>query len=135
MPRGGYRPGAGAKKGSQHHGTLDKLALREAARKQIEPHIAEMIEAQAAHAKGLKYLVTRDATGKFIKVTEAMAGTLAPDAIVEVWEKEPSTQAFTDLMNRALDKPAEQKQEIDVTITNTLQAKVDAVRKRGQSRS
>ena len=30
---------------------------------------------------------------------------------LEVWEKDPSVQAFTDLLNRALDKPKEQEQE------------------------
>jgi hypothetical protein len=28
--------------------------------------------------------------------------------------KDPSVQSFTDLMNRALDKPKEQEQEIDL---------------------
>jgi len=35
------------------------------------------------------------------------------EEIIEVWEKDPSVQAFTDLLNRALDKPAEQKQEFE----------------------
>jgi hypothetical protein len=30
--------------------------------------------------------------------------------IIEVWEKDPSVQAFTDLMNRTIDKPVEQVQ-------------------------
>lgn len=67
-----------------------------------------MLEAQISHAKGLKYLVTRDKkTGKFIRVGPAMAGMVGEETI-EVWEKDPSVQAFSDLMNRALDKPAEQ---------------------------
>jgi hypothetical protein len=32
------------------------------------------------------------------------------EEIIEVWEKDPSVQAYTDLLNRALDKPAEQVQ-------------------------
>ena len=31
---------------------------------------------------------------------------------IEVWEKDPSVQAFTDLLNRYLDKPKEQEQEV-----------------------
>lgn len=70
-----------------------------------------MLAAQIANAQGLKYLVTRDKkSGKFIRVTEAMARAKSGDheEIIEVWEKDPSVQAFTDLLNRALDKPAEQ---------------------------
>ena len=36
------------------------------------------------------------------------------EEIVEVWEKDPSIHAFTDLMNRALDKPKEQVLELNV---------------------
>jgi len=76
-----------------------------------------MLEAQITHAKGLKYLVTREKSGKFVRVTEAMAKARlgSDDFIVEVWEKDPSTQAFSDLMNRAYDKPKEQEQEVAVT--------------------
>ncbi len=33
---------------------------------------------------------------------------------MEVWEKDPSIHAFSDLMNRALDKPKEQVLELNV---------------------
>ena len=36
------------------------------------------------------------------------------EEIVEVWEKDPSIHAFTDLMNRALDKPKEQVLELSI---------------------
>ena len=36
------------------------------------------------------------------------ASCASTEEIIEVWEKDPSVQAFTDLMNRTLDKPAEQ---------------------------
>ena len=35
----------------------------------------------------------------------------AKEEIIEVWEKDPSVQAFTDLLNRAIDKPADQLPE------------------------
>lgn len=70
-----------------------------------------MTEAQIANAKGLKFLVLRHAkSGKFIKRIEDASGTIKvnPDQeIIEVWAKDPSVQAFTDLMNRTIDKPAE----------------------------
>lgn len=107
MPRGGKRKGAGRPKGQQ---TLDKEAARAIVRETVYANLAPLLEAQIANAQGLKYLVTRDKkTGKFIRVTEAMAKAKQGDdeEIIEVWEKDPSVQAFTDLMNRALDKPAE----------------------------
>ena len=70
-----------------------------------------------SHAVGLKYLVVRDKkSGKFVRVGEALARQSEAETI-EVWEKDPSVQAFTDLMNRALDKPAEALQQHAVSGT------------------
>lgn len=38
----------------------------------------------------------------------ALNAHAATEEIVEVWEKDPNISAYADLMNRALDKPAEQ---------------------------
>jgi len=104
-------------KGYKTQKTLTKEAGREALRQLVLAQMADLAAAQLANAKGLKYLVTRDKkTGKFIRVGEAMAGNQTEETI-EVWEKDPSVQAFTDLMNRALDKPAEQEQAVAVTGT------------------
>ena len=123
MAKGGKRPGAGRKVGYQSPNTLDKIAAREHVRQMVIAKLTPLLEAQFANACGLKYLVVRDKrTGKFIRVTEAMARQLegkaeAEHESVEIWEKDPSVQAFTDLMNRALDKPADQKQEHEVSGT------------------
>ena len=71
-------------------------------------------------------------TGKFLRVTAPMAkAKLGEDEeIIEVWEKDPSVQAFTDLLNRALDKPKEQGQEIKLTGSEDLIAKLHAARAR-----
>ena len=99
--------------------TLSKELARNVLRERILAEMGPMTDAQIAHAKGLKYLVTRDKkTGKFIRVTEAMARVkvlASTEEIIEVWEKDPSVQAFTDLLNRALDKPAEQEQSLAVS--------------------
>lgn len=99
--------------------TRDKIAAREAARQLITSRLEPLFEAQIANAMGIKYLVTRDKkTGKFIRVTEAMAKAKdlgENEETIEVWEKDPSVQAFTDLMNRALDKPAEQIQQVELS--------------------
>lgn len=81
-----------------------------------------MTAAQIAQSKGLKYLVTRNKNGKFVRVTEAMAKARLSDDefIVEVWEKDPSTLAYTDLTNRYLDKPTEAPQQHEVSGTLTL---------------
>lgn len=131
--RGGYRRNAGRKKGGKWPSTLEKAAARDAVRTFVIANLRPMLEAQLAHAKGLKYLVVRNTkTGKFIRVTEAMAKARlgADEEIIEVWEKDPSVQAFTDLLNRALDKPKEQEQEIKITGSDELVARIHAARAR-----
>ena len=45
--------------------------------------------------------------------------------MIEIWEKEPSAQAYTDLMNRYMDKPKEQAQELDVKGDHTLTIRIE----------
>jgi hypothetical protein len=123
--RGGARPGAGKPKGTKNRSTIAKEAAREALRQIVLARMESLVSAQMAHAEGLKYLVTRDKkSGKFIRVTEAMAkaksGLADNEETIEVWEKDPSVQAFTDLMNRAIDKPAEQEQSVNLNGTFVL---------------
>jgi len=133
MPRGGPRPNSGPKPGSKHAATITKEQAREALRQIVLKHMDEMAAAQVANAKGLKYLVTREKkSGKFIRVTEAMArAAQGSDAeSIEVWEKDPCVQSFTDLMNRALDKPKEQEQELKLTGDEALITALSAGRRR-----
>lgn len=112
MARGGKRPGAGRPKGTNG---LEKEAARELLRKMVFERFGPLIEAQMSNAEGIKYLVVRDAkSGKFIRVSKALADEklAAGEELIEVWEKDPSIQAFSDLMNRAMDKPKEQEQEV-----------------------
>lgn len=101
--------------------TLAKEEAREIVRGLVIDAMRPMIEAQIAHAQGLKYLVARHkTTGKFAKLTEELtaaisAGTNPDYESIEVWSKDPSVQAFSDLMNRAIDKPKEQELEIKLT--------------------
>ena len=83
--------------------TLQRQRVRDI----VTPHILEMIAAQVANAKGLSYLVYRDEeTGKFERVRD-VTEVDQDQVTIEVWQKDPSVQAFTDLMNRAIDKPQE----------------------------
>ena len=96
---------AGRKKG------FDALRQHERLREMFVKAQDEMVDAQIAAAKGLKYLVARDKKGgKFKHLTEAEAkailnGQDTERYIVEQWEKPPSTRAFADLTDRVLGKP------------------------------
>lgn len=121
MPRPKGTPKTGGKpKGYKAPATLTKEAAREALRQVVLEEMRDMTAAQIAHAKGLKYLVARETkTGKFTRLTQEqtekiLAGETDEFAFIEVWEKDPNVQAFTDLMNRALDKPKEQEQDVNV---------------------
>lgn len=117
MPRGGKRPGAGRPKGSKEKQTLEKEALRLIVRERVAAELMPMLDSQIKHAKGLSYLVWRDKkTGKFKPVPSAeMAETLSEQGeVLEIWPEKPNVQAFTDLLDRALDKAA-QPVKADVT--------------------
>jgi hypothetical protein len=134
--KGGARPGAGMPLGYKTRKTIEKEEARAAFRQIVLNEMEELLEAQMAHAKGLKYLVARHkASGKFAKLTEELALKIANGQAdeyeaIEVWSKDPSVQAFTDLMNRALDKPKEQEQEIKLSGEVSLIEKLLAGRKR-----
>jgi len=100
-----------------------KRTVREIVRTLITPHLRPLIEAQVAQACGLKYLVKRDPEGRFRRIgPEGVDG----EGVIEVWEKDPSTPAFTDLLNRAIDKPKEQEQEIILHNSEALLARLDS---------
>lgn len=135
MARGGRQPGAGRPKGRKNEATIDREWERELHRRQVLAERGAMTEAQIAHAKGLRYLVARHkTTGKFTKLTEELMQVIASGEnpeyeAIEVWSKDPSVQAYTDLMNRALDKPKEQMQDIHITGQINI---VDVLRQRHQ---
>ncbi len=103
--------------------TLDKIAAREYVRNRVMDELDPLLEAQFDNAKGISHFMLRDPeTGQFKRLTdpaEIVAALNAPGAgegsTYYIYAKDPSIQAFTDLMNRALDKPKEQKQEVEIT--------------------
>jgi hypothetical protein len=133
--RGGARPNSGPKKGAKYAKTLTKEAARDALRQIVLAEMRDLVGAQLANAKGLSYLVGRDKAGKFTRLTgkeaeKALAGS-SDYVVIEVWEKDPSIAAFTDLMNRSLDKPREQEQVIEVRGTlEVVAARLETARKR-----
>lgn len=112
MPRGGKRSGAGRPKGTRNPATITKEQAREALRQTVLKHMDGMLAAQIAHSKGIGHLYTRDKHGKFTKIeNQAEIDRLLSEGDEDrdywIFSKDPSVQAFTDLLNRALDKPAE----------------------------
>jgi hypothetical protein len=92
-------------------------------REQIKEHLEPILHAQLSNAQGIKYLVVRERKGgKFVRVHEAMArgaknGKLGKDEeIIEVWEKDPSVHAFSELLNRAYGKAKEPDRRLEVRV-------------------
>jgi hypothetical protein len=117
MPR---PAGSGKPKGYKAPQTQTKEAARELTRVLVTASLKPMLQAQIAHAIGIGHLYTRDKAGKFTKIEdEAEIDRLLAEGIQGehywIFMKDPSVQAFTDLMNRAIDKPREQEQEIRLT--------------------
>ena len=108
----------GRPKGRLNDATLSKQAIRQAIQDKVAANLEPMLDAQIEHAKGIKHLMLRDADGgKFERVTdvEQIDAALATGRAFWLFTKDPSVQAFTDLMNRAADKPAEQEQDVAVS--------------------
>ncbi len=132
MARGGRREGAGRPKGSKDLHTQTKEAARELVRQMVWAELEPLVAAQIAQAKGVNYLVVREAsTGKFLRIAGPNERIKKAEELIEVWHKPPSTTAFIDLMNRALDKPKEQAFEVDVVDWDKRIARLKAARKRG----
>lgn len=116
--------------------TLDKIAAREFVREQVTAALGPMIRAQIANALGIGHVFTRDKKGKFTRIEdEAHINRLLTDGTEGehywIFAKDPSTQAFTDLVNRAIDKPKEQEMEIRVSgALSIVTARLKEARKR-----
>ncbi len=111
---------AGRKVGHKRPATLEKEASREALRQIVLRHMDVLLKAQIANARGIGHVYTRDKNGRFSKIEdEKVVDTLlaSGDEGKDYWifTKDPSIQAFTDLMNRALDKPKEQEAEVKLS--------------------
>lgn len=118
MPRPRGRP-----KGT---GGWDKARAYQRLREIVWANQDALHEAQVKNALGIRYLVSRDKkTGKFTKISEEQAkerlsdaAWLANNELLEVWDERPNVQAYTDLMNRVLGKPAE---HVEQTVSGGLE--------------
>ncbi len=111
--------GSGRKKGTLGPHNMAKLEAREFVRQTITAELAPMLKAQIAHAKGIDHFFLRDPkTKQFVKIEDPKMIETAlnmgdKDDYFWIFSKDPSVQAFTDLLNRALDKPTD---SVDVTV-------------------
>lgn len=133
MPFNG-KAGPGRPRGRRNDATLAKEAAREVQRALITAKLRPLTEAQIDNAMGVSHFMLRDAeTGQWQRLTDAdqiQAALNAPGAAegstFYIYTKDPSIQAFTDLMNRALDKPKEQPLEVIHGLSEDVLARLDA---------
>lgn len=111
MPNGhgGKRANAGNKPGRRWAATMEKALVREETRKYIQQHMPAMLRAQIAHAIGIGHLYTRDKHGKFSRIEdESEIDRLLSDGEKDtdywIFAKDPSVQAFSELLDRTLDQ-------------------------------
>src|SRR5215470_5097429 len=114
MPLGSKRPNAGRKVGFKFPATLQKIHARELARQKITENLERLLNAQIDNAVGIRHLMMRDPkTGQFERVTgdaKQIDKALKTKTAFWIYTKDPNVQAFTDLMNRCIDKPSEHVQ-------------------------
>src|SRR5215813_12924499 len=108
---GGRRPGAGKPKGVRWPSTLAKPEARERVRQYVTERLPEYLDAMSDNILGIRHLMMRDPkTGKFERITgdaKQIDEALKTDNAFWIYTKDPSVQAFTDLMNRCIDKLSE----------------------------
>ena len=134
-PVGGARKGGGRKKGGMNYSTITKIQARDALAAIVIAELQPLVAAQIASAKGIRHTFLRDEGGRFVQLTDPKQIEQALNSGDEgkyywTFTKDPHTPAFTDLMNRTLDKPAEQRQEIEISGSVTIEDKLRAARAR-----
>ena len=108
----------GRQKGTKNKATLDKLAAREYYRQRVMERLDPIIEAQFASALGVYHLMAKDKDGSFTRVTDpdVMVRVLnSGESFYKIYAQNPNPQAQRDLLDRVLDKPKEQEQELKIT--------------------
>ena len=126
---GGKRPGSGKPKGRRWRSTLAKEAARELLRQRVFRSLEPIVDAQVRAAQGLAHFFLRDEAGQFRRITdpEEIERALNGGNPNAFWidEKDPSTAASKDLLDRALDKPAEHH-DVTVGLDDDLLTRLDA---------
>src|SRR5215472_3749205 len=107
----GKREGAGYPKGVKWPSTLRKEEARELVRRYVTERLGQYLDVMSANITGIRDLMMRDPkTGKFERITgdaKQIDKALKTKTAFWIYTKDPNVQAFTDLLNRCIDKPAE----------------------------
>lgn len=123
----GHPKFGGKQKGAKNQATVDKEFHREVLRQLVVAQLEPMVKAQVAHAQGVQYMILRHPDGTYARATDVKqidAACAVGATSFEIVTQSPNTQAFTALLDRALDKPKEQPLEVQhsgtVNIVDTL---------------
>jgi hypothetical protein len=113
MTKDGKKTG-GKPKGYKAPKTLEKEAARAILRQRVTERLLPMVDAQIDNAMGIRHFIVRGPAGKFERLTDPVQieAALNAEGATEgstywIYTKDPCTPAFTDLLNRTIDKPAE----------------------------
>lgn len=137
LPKTGGKP-----KGYKAPATLAKEAAREAARVRITERMIPIIDAQIDSAVGISHFMLRNkSTGQWERLTDPeqiVAALNDPRAefgsTYLIYTKDPNSQAAREMLDRALDKPKEQLQELKVEGGDALIQALYAGRERAAKR-
>lgn len=138
-PKKGERtPGSGKPKGFKHPQTLEKEAIRAVVRAMVAEKVGPLTQAQITNALGIRHIFLRDEGGRFVQLTDPKQIETALNSGEEgryywTFTKDPSIQAYTDLMNRTIDKPQEPPLKVEVDATPLLE-KLDAIKRRNRQK-
>lgn len=113
----GYAKTGGMQKGYKAPATLEKEAAREAVRKRITERLLPLVDAQIDSAIGIKHFFLRGEDGQWKRLTnpaQIEAALNAGKNNYYIHTKDPNTQAAREMLDRAIDKPKEQVQQIEV---------------------
>jgi hypothetical protein len=104
----------GRPKGALSTSTITRNALAEVMREEIatlvRPRVQSMVEAQAAHAEGVSYMVLRNPDGTFTRATDEKqidAACAIGASAFRIFTQAPNPQAFVALLDRTIGKPSE----------------------------
>lgn len=117
--------------------TIDKEVQREVVRQLVAAELEPMVRKQIKHAQGIDHFFLRnEKTKQFEQVTnpaliEAALNSGDEDSYYWIFTKDPSVQAFSDLLNRTLDRPKEQEQDLNIKTTISV---VDVLKQRQAKR-
>ena len=123
----------GRRRGSKNKATIEKALHREELRRLVVAELEPMVRAQIAAAKGVSHFFMRNDAGQFVELVDSKAIQTAlnsddQDTYYWIHTQNPSTPAFADLMNRALDKPKEQEFDVNVRGNMDLITRLEAGR-------